>query len=237
MQKDERDLWEVLKFELEFVQAGGYGRSPRTPWRPRYIFEDSLTCINYDSKDNPRPCTDCVLIHLVPPELRSAKLPCRHIPLNASGETLDSLYTYSDQREIEETVESWLRATIQRLEEERTTAGRESQNAPMRHAERMKGTPLYQKQHPKCANPACPTAFHWTAGGRFFRFRPDPASQNESNAKEHVAVGIHGVKHYWLCERCSQMFTLVYDEQYGVVLKVLWAELSAPQTNKELSAA
>ena len=53
MQKDERDLLEVLKFELQFLQDGGYGRSPRTPWRPQYIFEDSLTCMNYDSKENP----------------------------------------------------------------------------------------------------------------------------------------------------------------------------------------
>jgi len=41
MQKDERDLLEVLKFELTFLEQGGYGRSPRTPWRPQYIFEDS----------------------------------------------------------------------------------------------------------------------------------------------------------------------------------------------------
>jgi len=41
MQKDERDLLEVLKFELKFLEQGGYGRSPRTPWRPQYIFEDS----------------------------------------------------------------------------------------------------------------------------------------------------------------------------------------------------
>src|SRR6202165_1973168 len=121
MQKDERDLLEVLKFELQFLEDGGYGRSPRTPWRPQYIFEDSLTCMNYDSKENPGPCSDCVLMQLVPPERRSEKIPCRHIPFNVSGsgETLDSLYRCSDQNEIEETVGGWLRATIQHLEEER----------------------------------------------------------------------------------------------------------------------
>src|ERR1700682_5373741 len=122
MQKDERDLLEVLKFELEFLKAGGYGRSPRTPWRPQYIFEDSLTCMNYDSKENPGPCSDCVLMQLVPPERRSEKIPCRHIPFNVSGETLDSLYRCSDQNEIEETVGGWLRATIQRLEADRMAA-------------------------------------------------------------------------------------------------------------------
>ncbi len=75
MQKDERDLLEVLKFELQFLEDGSYGRSPRTPWRPQYIFEDSLTCMNYDSKENPGPCGDCVLMQLVPPERRSERFP------------------------------------------------------------------------------------------------------------------------------------------------------------------
>ena len=44
------------------------------------------------------------LVYLVPPVLRSAKFLCRHIPLNSSGETLDSLYRHSDHSEIENTV-------------------------------------------------------------------------------------------------------------------------------------
>lgn len=234
MQKDERDLLEVLKFELEFLEQGGYGRSPRTAWRPQYIFEDSLTCMNYDSRENPGPCSDCVLMQLVPPERRSEKIPCRHIPFNMSGETLDSLYRYSDQKETEDTVANWLRATIRRLEEERAAAERDrSKQQSLRHAT-LRGMPLYQKQHPKCASPACPTAFHWTAGGKFFRFRPDP-SENDSTADR--PSGNHGVRHYWLCERCSHVFTLVYAEGSGVVLKMLWPELAAAETHKELSAA
>lgn len=237
MQKDERDLLEVLKFELKFLEDGGYGRSPRTPWRPQYVFEDSLTCMNYDSKENPSPCSQCVLIHLVPPELRSAKIPCRHIPLNPSGETLDSLYRYNNQCETEETVAGWLRATIQRLEEERQTFQRDRNKHRSPSGETIKGSPLYQSLHPKCANPACPTAFHWTAGGKFFRFRPDGASATLKDSVGDSPAGIHGVRHYWLCERCSQVFTLVYDEKYGVVLKVLWPELPATEAHKELSAA
>ena len=232
MQKDERDLLEVLKFELEFLKDGGYGRSPRTPWRPQYIFEDSLTCMNYDSKENRAPCSDCVLMHLVPPERRFEKIPCRHIPFNVSCETLDSLYRYSDQNEIEETVGGWLRATIQRLEEERMAVPPPTPSGGM-----LRGTPLYQKQHPKCANQACPTAFHWTGGGKFFRFRPDPVSANGNNSTADSPGGIHGVRHYWLCERCSHVFTLEFEEGFGVVLKVLWPELAAEETHKELSAA
>ncbi|HUJ30273.1 MAG TPA: hypothetical protein VLY23_03265 [Candidatus Acidoferrum sp.] len=119
MGKDDRDLLEVLKFELQFLEKGGYGRSPREPWRPRFIFEDSPSCMNYDSKENPEPCGHCVLMQLVPPEYRTETIPCRHIPLNAAGETLDSAYRYDDQQEIEDAVKAWLRTTIARLEQER----------------------------------------------------------------------------------------------------------------------
>ena len=239
MQKDERDLLGVLKFELKFLEDGRYGHWPRAPWRPQYIFEDSLTCMNYDSKENPGPCSDCVLMQLVPPERRSEKIPCRHIPFNVSGsgETLDSLYHCSDQNEIEETVGSWLRTTIQRLEEERVAAQRAHCNQPTPTGGTLRVTPLYHKEHPKCANPACPTAFHWTGGGKFFRFRPDPVPASGSDATADSPHGIHDVRHYWLCERCSHVFTLVYEEAYGVTLKVLWPELPVAEGHKEFSTA
>lgn len=119
MARDDRNLLEVLKFELGFLEKGGYGRSPRTPWRPQLIFEDSPTCMNYDSKHNPGPCSNCVLMQLVPAGRRSEKIPCRHIPLNAEGETLDSFYRCGTQMELEDALRTWLRATIQRLERER----------------------------------------------------------------------------------------------------------------------
>ncbi|HTS13419.1 MAG TPA: hypothetical protein VMH00_14980 [Candidatus Limnocylindrales bacterium] len=129
MGKDERDLLEVLKFELQFLEKGGYGRSPREPWRPRFVFEDSPTCMNYDTKEHPEPCGNCILMQLVPPEYRDASIPCRHIPLNATGETLDSAYRYDDQQEVEEKMRIWLRATIARLEHERSAALKSSRGA------------------------------------------------------------------------------------------------------------
>jgi hypothetical protein len=236
MPKDERDLLEVLKSELEVLEQGGYERSPRTPWRPRYIFEDSLTCMNYNSRENPAPCSDCVLMHLVPTERRSEEIPCRHIPFNVSAETLDSLYRHSDQNEIEEVAGNWLRVTIQRLEEERTAVRKDQHKQLTLNREALRGMPLYQEEDPKCANWACATAFHWTGGGKFFRFRPDPVSAIGCNARVDSPRGVHGVRHYWLCEGCSRVFTLVYEEGYGVMLEMLWTELPARETQKELSA-
>ena len=47
MAKDDRDILELLKDELAFIEQGGYGRSVRTPWLPKSAFEDSLICINF----------------------------------------------------------------------------------------------------------------------------------------------------------------------------------------------
>jgi len=59
----------------------------------------------------------------VPPGSRGEKIPCRHIPLNEQGETLDSLYRYADRRETEEAFGTWLRSTISKLEEEAQRLG------------------------------------------------------------------------------------------------------------------
>lgn len=117
MHEDKRDLLAVLKFELHFLENGGY--APRAPWRRRFVFEDSPSCMNYESKENRAPCSACILMHFVPPDHRTDRIPCRHIPLDGTGETLDSLCRYGGQREMEEAVGKWLRATIHRLEGER----------------------------------------------------------------------------------------------------------------------
>lgn len=119
---DDRDLLEVLKFELRFLEEGGYGRSPHTPRRPQLIFEDSPTCLNFYRWEKSAPCTECLLMQFVPQERRSGKIPCRHIMLNAEGQTIQSLYECATQQEAEETLRSWLRATIDQLEHQRAIA-------------------------------------------------------------------------------------------------------------------
>jgi len=228
MQRDERDLLDVLKFELNFLEKGGYGRSPREPWRPQFIFEDSPTCMNYDSKQNPEPCAECVLMHLVPQESRELPVPCRHIPFNEMGETLDSLYRHSDQQEIEHTVRTWLKAEIARLEQERARlSGKQPAKTP-EPEKPSKGMPLGQEIDPKCANPACPKAFHWHEGGKFFRFRPEPAPCSAFAC----AAASTGVKHYWLCEECCHRYTLVHTEGSGVMVKPIYLELPLPDDPK-----
>lgn len=116
MPKDDRDTLEVLKAELNFVNKGGYGRSPREPWRANLALEDSPTCMNYDSKQNRGPCSDCLLMQFVPVDKRGEKVPCRHIPLTSYGDTLLHLYRGGTEEEIEESLAIWLEKTIAALE-------------------------------------------------------------------------------------------------------------------------
>lgn len=118
MSSDERNPLEVLKFELNFLEQGGYGRSPHTPWRPALIFQDSPSCMNFNEPGRPHPCNECMLTDFVPGDKQCAEVPCRHIPLNAAGQTIDNLYRTSTDLEIQEAVMKWLRAAIAKLEQE-----------------------------------------------------------------------------------------------------------------------
>jgi len=116
MAKDERDILELLKSELDFIEKGGYGRSVRTPWQATSPFRDSLTCVNYALPEKAHPCSECHLIDFVPADKRNEELPCHAIPLNAAGETVESLEFQNNQARLEETLKEWMRAKIKELE-------------------------------------------------------------------------------------------------------------------------
>src|SRR5438094_9515600 len=86
MTKDDRDILELLKEELAFIEQGGYGRSVRTPWLPKSAFQDSLTCINFADPTHTHPCSECHLTDFVDNEHQAEPVPCHYIPLNEAGE-------------------------------------------------------------------------------------------------------------------------------------------------------
>ena len=66
-----------------------------------------------------RPCSECVLMQLVPAESREGTVPCRYIPLNEHNETIQSLYQCGTPEELEAAVGEWLMNTIHKLELEK----------------------------------------------------------------------------------------------------------------------
>jgi hypothetical protein len=120
--QDQRDILEVLKFELRFLEDGGYGRSPRAPWRASAVFEDSPACPNFCDPARPHPCESCLLEKFVPENRRAENSPCRFIPLTSDGRTVDDFYRTASQAEMEEALAQWLRTQIDKIESKRAPA-------------------------------------------------------------------------------------------------------------------
>lgn len=84
--------------------------------------------------------------------------------------------------EIEETVGTWLRTIIQRLEKAQRAIRRDQQKQPTSGYETLRGTPLNQKHHPKTGGPC-----RRRPSGPAFRGHQDPCRQC-SRLDEHPAL-------------------------------------------------
>jgi hypothetical protein len=62
----------------------------------------------------------------------------------------------------------------------------------------------------KCAHPDCSSDFDY-GQGRLFRFQQSPQQEKQPS---HW----HAVKHFWLCTRCCESYTLEYQKGVGVLL-------------------
>jgi hypothetical protein len=62
----------------------------------------------------------------------------------------------------------------------------------------------------KCANPICNSEFEY-GHGRLLRVQ-------QNSPQEKQPSHWHGVKHYWLCARCSEKFTIGFQKGTGVLL-------------------
>jgi hypothetical protein len=115
-QISKKEVLEALKLEQGIIEAGGYGRSVRTPWRETTLFRDSVTCLNAGEAVKQHSCGECFLIEQVPDTHKGDDIPCHHIPLNELGETIASLEQRGSREEIEAALLQWIKATIKKLE-------------------------------------------------------------------------------------------------------------------------
>jgi hypothetical protein len=114
--KHDSDILELLKSELAFIEQGGYGRSVRTPWLPKSVFQDSLTCINYSDPNRTEPCSACELTKFVAADHQAESVPCHFIALNDAGETIADLEAQDNQAKLEATLKQWMRNMIEEIE-------------------------------------------------------------------------------------------------------------------------
>jgi hypothetical protein len=120
MPTDQQDILEILKSELEFIEKGGYGVPEQQAEVVSTIFADSLTCLNYGYPYRVHPCGECPLMEFVPEDRRISPMPCHHIPLDSSGQTVEALEGAQNQAGMQEAVKTWLRETISRIQSQRS---------------------------------------------------------------------------------------------------------------------
>jgi hypothetical protein len=73
----------------------------------------------------------------------------------------------------------------------------------------------------KCAHPDCSSDFDY-GQGRLFRFQQTPEQEKQPS---HW----HAVKHYWLCTRCCESYTIEYQKGMGVLLMERLEKLTSEQ--------
>ncbi|MDP9268956.1 MAG: hypothetical protein M3P27_11625 [Acidobacteriota bacterium] len=119
---------EVLQFELDFVQQGGYGHSVRRPRDPHVPFMDSPSCLNFMEADRPHACNGCALMDFVPEAAQDTAVPCHHIPLDPQGHTIADLYDPDNESRVLDAVTHWLRFIVGELRSEQRVPGSESKH-------------------------------------------------------------------------------------------------------------
>ena len=117
----------LLRHELEFLDHGNYRarvqyRQPlfcmetSVEERNPLFFEESPSCPKKRHTTCP-PEIGCTLMDFVPFEEQHEAIPCRHIPLNEKGETIESLYRAGGNERVEPVLRSWLVRMIQKYEQ------------------------------------------------------------------------------------------------------------------------
>ena len=89
----------------------------------------------------------------------------------------------------------------------------------------------------KCANPACPVRFDRRQEGKFFYFNPGKGSEGPGRDQAWIRYHLLNIQHYWLCELCARIFTLVAVEGDRVMLTPRCPELPAEDSLNQLRAA
>ena len=119
MPTDKKTMLDALKMEIVVIEKGGYHPSVHRPHDEPRVFRDSISCLNVGLGDDKKEhaCAECFLIDFVPEKYKdSNEDPCHKIPLNAQGDTVESLSRTSSPEDVQAAVLAWLKATVRRLE-------------------------------------------------------------------------------------------------------------------------
>ena len=86
----------------------------------------------------------------------------------------------------------------------------------------------------KCANPACSIPFRRLREGKLFVVETEylAASDQHEGMSFRRAKALRRVEHYWLCEECSNLITLTFDRERGMITVPLPEARSNPPLSR-----
>jgi hypothetical protein len=111
MSDDRRSVLEVLRYELNFLEQGGYNQkiADSSDISP---FQSNLSCLNFGEPLRPHACHECLLYDFVPVIARTEDVPCHHIPLDPAGHTIARFLSEHQLQDLKRALKVWLRRTI-----------------------------------------------------------------------------------------------------------------------------
>ena len=115
MSQDLREVLDILCFELNYLEQGGFDRDLAALGQ-RSPFLGTIACINFGDPLRAHACRECILYQFVPGDKQGEEFPCHHIRLNASGETIAGFMKQKDPGGMVLALEAWLRTTIAQLQ-------------------------------------------------------------------------------------------------------------------------
>ena len=84
----------------------------------------------------------------------------------------------------------------------------------------------------KCANSICPTPFRRLSHGKLFRVeRKAFVARSAGLTPTRRSRPRRRVEHYWLCDQCSSVLTLIFEKEQGMLTVPL------PEANKRVPIA
>ncbi len=115
MSQDLHDVLQILRYELNYLEQGGYERD-RELLGTESPFLGTFACINFGDPLRSHACRECLLHQFVPEDKQIEEFPCHYIRLSNSGETIAELIEKNDPQQLVMALQHWLRDTIARLE-------------------------------------------------------------------------------------------------------------------------
>jgi hypothetical protein len=114
MAVDKHEIIEILRYELNFLEQGGYDHNVSGEGLPS-PFRTGFSCLNFGDPLRRHACHECTLYQFVPESSRTDDVPCHGIELEPRI-SIGRLLAAGDRKQLVDLLEKWLRGMISRLE-------------------------------------------------------------------------------------------------------------------------